>query len=387
MEKRPAVSVIIPVYNTEAYLAECLDSVANQTLRDIEIICVDDGSTDDSLRILASCAKSDERIRIFSKCNGGISSARNLGLDYARGEYVFFLDSDDMLSVQALQELTQIAERRRTDILYSDSAPFFETAELEDRYHDWIARGRRSQEYCGVVTGGELFAEMSRHDDYRAPSTRALYRRAYLVEKGLRFYEGIVHEDELFTLISMLEASAVSHVRKAYYQRRVRGDSVMTSGLTYRSFQGYFIVYAELMRYALSHTFEERIQSRLWNRIMTIRKNAFAKYDSIAQRRAKRHYMDKRSVCAGPVQDERACSAAEKNEGTGIGPKRIGAYEAGPGNPAVAEDQGRSEVPEGKRRGVYLPENLSKGETARRPEVKRQGGICGDRKRDALHGE
>lgn len=287
MEKRPAVSVIIPVYNTEAYLAECLDSVANQTLRDIEIICVDDGSTDDSLRILASCAKSDERIRIFSKCNGGISSARNLGLDYARGEYVFFLDSDDMLSVQALQELTQIAERRRTDILYSDSAPFFETAELEDRYHDWIARGRRSQEYCGVVTGGELFAEMSLHDDYRAPSTRALYRRAYLVEKGLRFYEGIVHEDELFTLISMLEASAVSHVRKAYYQRRVRGDSVMTSGLTYRSFQGYFIVYAELMRYALSHTFEERIQSRLWNRIMTIRKNAFAKYDQLPKEEQK----------------------------------------------------------------------------------------------------
>lgn len=93
----PKVSVIVPVYNTEKYLRQCLDSVVNQTLQDIEVICIDDGSTDDSKRILDEYAHRDARILVYSKENGGQSSARNKGMDLAQGDYLYFLDSDDYI--------------------------------------------------------------------------------------------------------------------------------------------------------------------------------------------------------------------------------------------------------------------------------------------------
>ena len=92
------VSIIVPIYNVEPYLSSCLASCLNQTLKDIEIICVNDGSTDHSLEIVKEFQKADRRIRIIDKENGGLSSARNAGITAARGEWLVFLDSDDMLS-------------------------------------------------------------------------------------------------------------------------------------------------------------------------------------------------------------------------------------------------------------------------------------------------
>lgn len=94
----PKVSVIIPVYNVEKYLDDCLENVVNQTLQDIEIICVNDGSTDNSLEVLQKYENEDARIKIINKENGGLSSARNAGIKEAKGEYILFLDSDDMVS-------------------------------------------------------------------------------------------------------------------------------------------------------------------------------------------------------------------------------------------------------------------------------------------------
>ena len=100
-----AVSVLIPVYNTEAYLRKCLDSITNQTLQDLEIICVDDGSTDGSADILREYRRRDSRIRIVTKRNGGLPSARNAGLDAASGEYVGFVDSDDWIEPDMFRRL------------------------------------------------------------------------------------------------------------------------------------------------------------------------------------------------------------------------------------------------------------------------------------------
>ena len=95
------ISVIIPIYNVENYLPRCLDSCISQTLYDVEFICVNDGSTDRSAEILAAYAEMDKRIRIITKENGGLSSARNAGLDAARGKWIMFLDSDDFLTEDA----------------------------------------------------------------------------------------------------------------------------------------------------------------------------------------------------------------------------------------------------------------------------------------------
>ena len=91
------ISVIVPVFNVEKYLSNCLESILNQSVRDLEIICVDDGSTDGSLNILHDFAKKDSRIKALTKPNGGLSSSRNFGLDHANGDYVCFVDSDDEL--------------------------------------------------------------------------------------------------------------------------------------------------------------------------------------------------------------------------------------------------------------------------------------------------
>jgi glycosyltransferase involved in cell wall biosynthesis len=100
----PKVSIVIPVYNVEKYLRQCLDSVVNQTLKDIEIICVNDGSTDNSLQILEEYANKDDRIKIINKDNGGLSSARNAGLEIATGVYIGFVDSDDYIEIETYNE-------------------------------------------------------------------------------------------------------------------------------------------------------------------------------------------------------------------------------------------------------------------------------------------
>ncbi len=116
----PKVSIIIPVYNVEKYLQRCLDSVVNQTLKDIEIICVNDGSTDNSAIILEEFSKKDERIKIVNQKNGGLSRARNTGLEHSNGDYIGFLDSDDWIDLDYYEKLHDAAERNNCDIAFAD---------------------------------------------------------------------------------------------------------------------------------------------------------------------------------------------------------------------------------------------------------------------------
>ena len=114
---QPKVSVIIPVYNTEKYLRECLDSVVNQTLRDIEIICVDDGSTDASPEILRKYAEKDSRVQVFTQEKSNAGAARNVGLSKAAGEYLAFLDSDDYYELSMLEHMLACAQERAADVV------------------------------------------------------------------------------------------------------------------------------------------------------------------------------------------------------------------------------------------------------------------------------
>ena len=102
------ISVIIPAYNVEEYIEECLRSVMNQTLKEIEIICIDDGSTDDTLKILSSLKDEDARICIISQENKGLSSARNQGILKSKGQYILYLDSDDKLELDALEKIYEL---------------------------------------------------------------------------------------------------------------------------------------------------------------------------------------------------------------------------------------------------------------------------------------
>ena len=147
----PAVSVVIPVYNVAAWLPECLDSIRNQTLDDIEIICIDDGSTDDSADILHRYASADSRIRVIRQDNSGISETRNVGVRASSGKYLFFMDSDDVLESTALELCVKNMEDRELEFVCFNAVSFGEDNEsakiagVENRIYF-----RRSLEEGGV---------------------------------------------------------------------------------------------------------------------------------------------------------------------------------------------------------------------------------------------
>ena len=124
----PKVSVIIPVYNTEAYVEQTLRSIMGQTLRDIELIVVNDGSTDGSLSVLERIATGDDRIRLYTQPNKGLSQTRNAGIARARGEFIYFMDSDDLLEPDALERCYERCQSDRLDFVFFDAESFGTTA-------------------------------------------------------------------------------------------------------------------------------------------------------------------------------------------------------------------------------------------------------------------
>lgn len=253
----PKVSVIIPLYKVEEYLPECLDSVVRQTLKDIEVICVNDGSPDRSADIAAEYAQKYEYIKVVHKENGGLSSARNFGLDRAQGKYVYFLDSDDFLEPETLEELCEIADADELDIVYFNTHLYFENQEVKDKNRNYIDYYTRKGNYDGVHTGQTMFSMMRRNREFFPSACLQMFRRDMLEENSLRFYNGIIHEDNLFSFQCMIIARRVGYARKAYYHRRMHDDSIMTANKSMRNVEGYLVAYAEILAFMHGRQVEE----------------------------------------------------------------------------------------------------------------------------------
>ncbi len=249
------VSVIIPVYNVERYLARCLDSVVSQSLQDIEIICIDDCSTDGSLSVLQEYQKRYECIHILENNeNQGPSVARNKGIDASKGKYVFFLDSDDWIADNALEELTETAEKNVLDIVYFDSEMRFEDASAKKSLSGY--KSKRTGRYEGVVSGKELLDAFSRENDYLLISCGALYRRKLLEENSLKFYTGILHEDNLFFIQAILLAKRVQCLNKVYYYYFRSMDTRSGKGNSIINLWSMVIIYSEIFRFLLKNNIE-----------------------------------------------------------------------------------------------------------------------------------
>lgn len=214
-------SIIIPVYNVEKYLRDCLDSVVGQTFADWEAICVDDGSTDGSAVILEEYAEKDSRFEIISQSNGGLSAARNTGMKAAMGDYIVFLDSDDWIEDNALEILSN--ELDDEDMLCFSGRRYFERDGL---YHDADMLKERS--YASGMDYYNENALQSRDFAFVCVVLRA-YRRTFLIENSLWFKEGIYHEDNLFTPIACYYAKKVRQVSDCLYDYRVRANSITTT--------------------------------------------------------------------------------------------------------------------------------------------------------------
>ena len=270
----PKVSVIIPVYNTEAYVEQTLRSIMGQTLRDIELIVVNDGSTDGSLSVLERIATGDDRIRLYTQPNKGLSQTRNAGIARARGEFIYFMDSDDLLEPDALERCYERCQSDRLDFVFFDAESFGTTAS-DAAWFDY-----RRAKYFGteVCDGTDLLRRMLALHCYRASACLSFIRTAYLRGLGLRFYPGILHEDELFTPQLYLGASRAGGIERAFFKRRIHGDSIMGRGFSRRNLEGYTTVLRELNRFAATRDAGQRQLIRTLTRqiLRPVMRNAWA---------------------------------------------------------------------------------------------------------------
>ena len=202
----PKISVIVPVFNTDRYLRRCLDSILNQSLVDIEVVCINDCSTDNSPAILEAYTRNDERVKIITfEENQGVSKARNIGINEALGEYVGFIDSDDYINDCYYESMYIAAQRSNADISKCNR----KTIEIDG-----------SQE----IMADNAIAT----DKYKFVSgfTTAIYRKSMLDENGIEFPTGITnHEDIVFLIKAVHWANCVVTVNNAWYYCEKRPDS------------------------------------------------------------------------------------------------------------------------------------------------------------------
>lgn len=243
---KPMLTVIVPVYNTKLYLKECLDSLKMQTLTNIEIIMINDGSTDGSDELLKKQAVTDNRFRYVEQNNGGLSVARNTGMMMAQGSYIAFLDSDDwLLSNDCLDRICQIAARTKADIttgntwsVYSDSNKMLWGKNCEKIFNP----GK-------VMNGGEFFICVIEQGCFVPMVYNYIYSRSFLQKCQFSFEPSVIHEDELWTPQVLTSAHRVVYTDIHHYGYRQREGSIMTATSSIRRITSLQIIIDKLLQY------------------------------------------------------------------------------------------------------------------------------------------
>ena len=213
-EKYPLVSVIVPVYNSEKYLRQCLDSIVNQTLKDIEIICVDDGSTDGSAAILNEYAIRDKRIKVLYRQNLSAGQARNTGMDVATGEYLSFLDSDDFFEPDMLEKLYLAAKSKNADMSMCNARKY------DDTRHRFLPLEAFPAKTPDVITATDK--NINFYDFIIPAAWNKLFRRTFVTDYNLRFQDIKFCNDIGFSFCAAAAAQKIAIVREALINYRFR---------------------------------------------------------------------------------------------------------------------------------------------------------------------
>lgn len=241
----PKVSVILPVYNVGPYLDEALSSLENQTLKDIEIIAVNDGSTDNSEDILRKHLAKDHRIQYFNQENQGQSAARNLALTHATGDYIYFMDSDDIIDYDTLETCYNYIERTKADFIFFDGEIMLEEGA---KSIPWDYKRTYLTEEL-QYKGKDLLNLMLDKGKHSCVVWLLFISKQYLESIGLSFYNGIIHEDELFTTLLTLQSDNIFPLKRSFVKHRVRSASTMGKHYSQRNVNCYLTVIDELFRF------------------------------------------------------------------------------------------------------------------------------------------
>lgn len=232
---KPMFSVVVPVYNVEKYLGECVDSLLNQTFTDFEILLIDDGSTDSSGEICDRYAHSDSRVKAFHFENEGLGAARNKGFGKAVGEYVIFLDSDDFYDTNTLEILYSNLSENKPDVLIFSGKPFFDGINSDIKTLSYIHTVGLNE----VIDGKAFLDKAIKSEEFYPQVCMYVYQRDFLVSSGIAFDEGVIHEDEQYSFLLLMRAKKVLCIPDRLYNRRYRTGSIMTSKSYDRSAYGY----------------------------------------------------------------------------------------------------------------------------------------------------
>ena len=241
----PKVSIIIPVYNTESFVEEAILSILNQTLSETEVIVVDDGSTDSSLEIIKTLADTDSRIKFFSQRNQGQSVARNLGLNIAKGEYIYFMDSDDILKKDTLACCYKKCNEEQLDFVFFDALNFgSENISFPLNYN---RKGKINDHL--IYRGPEILNILLDIKEYRVPLWLYFIKTYFIKENELLLQAGLSHEDQIFSAQIFYLAEKVRYIPEVFFMRRIRANSVMTSLFSIRNITSYFKIVRYLLKF------------------------------------------------------------------------------------------------------------------------------------------
>lgn len=218
-------TVIVPVYNTAEYVRECLESIFSQTQKEIEVIAINDGSTDDSQIVLEAIKKEYPELIIVKQENHGLGYTRNVGMDMARGEFVYFIDSDDCLREDALEICYQYAKNNELDVLMFDADVFGDVEDKKQNVYDRSGIIKKQE----VVMGGDTFLNEYYNKTY-CPSACLVYlSRSFLQNNKIDFLPKVYYEDNVFHCEIMALARRVMYVPQFLYKRRYRRESITMS--------------------------------------------------------------------------------------------------------------------------------------------------------------
>lgn len=215
-EQNIKVSVIVPVYNVEKYIRQCVESICAQTLRDIEILLIDDGSSDNSAEILDEFAKKDDRVRVFKRENHGAGTERNFGIEHAKGKYLSLLDSDDWFEPEMLETAYNACEEKQADFCVF-KADLFDSSTQKRTYASWILRE-------DIVPKQDVFSYKDIGQNifriFNGWAWDKLYLRDFVVREGLKFQEQRTTNDLFFVYAALVKAKRITAVYKTLAHHR-----------------------------------------------------------------------------------------------------------------------------------------------------------------------
>lgn len=215
---KPKLSIIVPVYNVEKYLHRCVESLLSQTLQDIEIILVNDGSPDNCANICDEYLRKDTRVRVIHKENGGLSDARNVGIKIASGEYLMFVDSDDFIELDACYELYNVASKKFPEILVGGANKKIGSNEVKMEF---------TNSTCKTInTSYDFVKEQLTSKTMYMAAWMNIYRTDFIINNNLYFKNGIYHEDEEWTPRVLLTAENIGYSNRIFYNYIIRDNSI-----------------------------------------------------------------------------------------------------------------------------------------------------------------